>query len=208
MKLFGNYNSKKEDLLKFSELGSAFDEVLFISSSKAKYVKISIKSDLKIVVTYPSRVKIGEAEKFFRSKIIWAQNSILKMSKRQEIRKKNAENIVTKISKQEFLVKNQYLIKRCQELAKKHQFRVTAINLRRQKTIWGSCSSQNVISLNSNLAFLSDELIDYVILHELTHIKVKNHSPRFWQELVKILPGAIALDKELRRYSPRFFLEN
>ena len=49
-----------------------------------------------------------------------------------------------------------------------------------------------------------DELIDYVILHELTHINVKNHSLRFWKELQRVLPDAIKLDKEVRTHSPNF----
>lgn len=184
------------------QLLEKFNPVDFISSKKAKYIRISINGDLKVKVIYPEKIALKKAQDFLNSKIIWAENTLLKLAKRQEIKAKNPPQI--NISRQEFLAKNQYLISRCKELALKYNFKVGNINLRRQKSIWGSCSSQNNISLNSNLAFLKDELIDYVILHELTHIKVKNHSPRFWRELSAILPNARHFDRELRQISPNF----
>lgn len=199
-----NKDLQKEDLIYCQSLNERFNPVVFISSNKAKNIRISIGNNLKVKVVYPHKVKIQRAQDFFKSQIVWAQNNLLKLAKRQEIRDKNNKNCVKQLTKAEFLAKNQYLITRCKELAQKHQFAVKNISLRRQKTIWGSCSGLNNISLNSNLVFLKDELIDYVILHELTHINVKNHSFRFWKELQRVLPNAIKLDKELRTYTPNF----
>jgi len=75
------------------------------------------------------------------------------------------------------------------------------IKIKSQKTLWGSCSSKNNINLNINLIKLDQELIDYVILHELTHLNIKNHSKKFWQELEKLEPEAIILDKKLKNYN-------
>ncbi len=197
-------NSKANDLLYCDSLEQKFNPIIFIQSKKAKNIRISISNDLKVKVTYPHIIKIQKAHDFFKSQIVWTQNNLLKLAKRQEIRDKNNKNSLKQLTKSQFLERNQYLIIRCKELAQKHQFNVRNISLRRQKSIWGSCSSQNNISLNSNLVFLKDELIDYVILHELTHIKVKNHSLRFWKELQKVLPEAIILNKELRTYTPNF----
>ncbi|MHC4325449.1 MAG: M48 metallopeptidase family protein, partial [Planctomycetota bacterium] len=64
-----------------------------------------------------------------------------------------------------------------------------------------SCSAKNNISLNINLARLPDELRDYVILHELVHTRIKNHSKKFWAELDKVIGGgAKELSKKLRKY--------
>ena len=52
---------------------------------------------------------------------------------------------------------------------------------------------------------ISNELIDYVILHELVHTKVKNHSLKFWETLEKYCPNSKILDKELKKYSLRIF---
>lgn len=200
MKNFGEIKT----IFHHEKLPEKFNPITFIQSKKAKYIRISINPELKIKVTYPLRIKIEKAQDFFNSKIIWAENSLIKLAKRQEIKAKNL--LQSNLSKQDFLSKNQYLITRCLELAEIHKFRIGKISLRRQKSIWGSCSSQNNISLNSNLAFLRDELIDYVILHELTHTRIKNHSFLFWRELSKILPKARILDKELRHLSPNFLL--
>jgi hypothetical protein len=62
---------------------------------------------------------------------------------------------------------------------------------------WGSCTDTNNIILNVNIAKLPYTLIDYVIVHELCHTKVKNHSKEFWAELSKVLPNWRELDERL-----------
>jgi predicted metal-dependent hydrolase len=64
--------------------------------------------------------------------------------------------------------------------------------VRRQKTRWGSCSSRKTISLNRNLVFLPEHLVVSLMLHELAHTRVMNHSERFWSALAAIDPEARA----------------
>jgi predicted metal-dependent hydrolase len=93
------------------------------------------------------------------------------------------------------------LIERLEALARLHDFTFNKVSIRNQKTKWGSCSARNNISLNMNLVRLPTELTDYVILHELVHTRIKNHSSRFWAELdVCIGGGARAVSKMLRSY--------
>ncbi|MDC9714839.1 MAG: SprT family zinc-dependent metalloprotease [Gammaproteobacteria bacterium] len=69
-----------------------------------------------------------------------------------------------------------------------HQLNYQKVRLKSQKTLWGSCSSVNNINLNYLLIGAPISVIDYVIVHELAHIKHKNHSKVFWQLVASILP--------------------
>jgi hypothetical protein len=93
------------------------------------------------------------------------------------------------------------LIGRLDELAKKHGFTYNRVFIRNQKTRWGSCSNKNNINLNINLVRLPDALIDYTILHELVHTRIKNHGKRFWDQLDRVLDDAKKLDKRLSQYN-------
>ena len=75
------------------------------------------------------------------------------------------------------------------------------VTFRRAKTRWGSCSSENNISLNIGLIMLSLNLIDYVIVHELAHIKHKNHSKEFWKLVEQFYPNYKQAKEELKKYS-------
>jgi predicted metal-dependent hydrolase len=94
-----------------------------------------------------------------------------------------------------------YLVKRTQELANQKQINIGKVTIRKTTSRWGSCSSKNDISLSAYCMTLPDELIDYIICHELAHVKEKNHSKSFWNHLEAILPGAKKLDKEMNKYS-------
>lgn len=73
------------------------------------------------------------------------------------------------------------------------------ISYRNNVSRWGSCSGQNNISFNTNLAQLEPAMIEYVVVHELAHIKEKNHSPRFWALVEKHLPNAQNTRQQLRQ---------
>lgn len=86
------------------------------------------------------------------------------------------------------------------DLAKKHGFKYKQVAIKNAKTRWGSCSLDNNINLSLHLMRLPDHLVDYVILHELVHTKIKNHSPYFWQHLDQITGNARGLDREVKKY--------
>ncbi len=87
------------------------------------------------------------------------------------------------------------------ELSKTYGGRLPeCIQTRAQKTRWGSCSSNNTISLNVYLLQLPQELKEYVYLHELIHLEEMNHGTRFWEKLDRLCPGAKNKQKTLQRY--------
>jgi len=82
----------------------------------------------------------------------------------------------------------EYLPARVGELAAVHGFRYQKVRVKNQKTRWGSCSSRGNINLNLRLMMAPDAAIDYVIVHELCHLRVLNHSPAFWSLVESCLP--------------------
>ena len=74
------------------------------------------------------------------------------------------------------------------EYAAVHQLPVRRITVRNQRSRWGSCSRQGTISLNWRLIQAPPFVRDYLILHELTHIREMNHSARFWREVERVCP--------------------
>ena len=76
---------------------------------------------------------------------------------------------------------------------------VTRIRVGDQKSRWGSCSGKGTISLNWRLLLLSPSLRDYVIRHELAHLRYMNHSPEFWAYLEELHPDARLFDRELNK---------
>ena len=77
------------------------------------------------------------------------------------------------------------------------------LSFRNNISNWGSCSFENHISLNVKLMKLPDEIIDYVILHELCHTVEKNHSPAFWKLMGKVCPDYAMLRIRLKGYHTR-----
>ena len=110
---------------------------------------------------------------------------------------------------QQFLVEiytlesRQYLPARVKFYAEKFGFRYGRLSFRNNISNWGSCSFENNISLNVKLMKLPDEIIDYVILHELCHTVEKNHSAAFWKLVGKVCPDYATLRARLRKYNTR-----
>lgn len=75
--------------------------------------------------------------------------------------------------------------------------RYRRLQIRGQRSRWGSCSSNGTLSLNYKLLFLEPELVRYLLVHELSHTRVLDHSPRFWKLVAQYEPRWRELDAEL-----------
>ena len=175
-------NSK---IIEIERIGS----VLFERSNRAKHLNISVKAPAKVRVAVPRGISFEKAKNFTHSKIGWISKHLLKIQLSPKI------HLFDKQSAKEFLEG------RIKELADKFGFVYNKVTIRNQKTRWGSCSGKNNINLNMKLMNIPNHLIDYVILHELVHTKVKNHSPLFWGALDIFVGNAKSIDKELKKYS-------
>lgn len=82
-----------------------------------------------------------------------------------------------------------------------HQLPVRRITVRNQKTRWGSCSRRGTISLNWRLIQTPPQVQDYIVLHELCHLREMNHSVRFWREVERVCPDFQAAEQWLKQHS-------
>ncbi len=98
---------------------------------------------------------------------------------------------------------NRYLPPRVKYFAEKFGFKYGRLTFRDNVSNWGSCSFEDNISLNIKLMKLPDEIIDYVILHELCHTVEKNHSEDFWKLMERVCPGYVHLRERLKNYNTR-----
>ncbi len=78
-----------------------------------------------------------------------------------------------------------------------YQLSYNKVRVKNTKTMWGSCSEKANLNFNYKVALLPIELADYIIVHELCHLKEFNHSQRFWDLVAKTIPNYDALRKKL-----------
>ena len=91
---------------------------------------------------------------------------------------------------------------RLYELANQHGCLVTAVSIRSQKTRWGSCGRNGHISLNWRLMLMPEWVRDYVLVHELMHLRRMDHSPKFWRHVEVACPDYRVARQWLRRHGP------
>jgi predicted metal-dependent hydrolase len=169
---------------------------LFERSERAKHINISVKPFKGVRVAVPCGVSFKKARQFVQSKKNWLRKHLDKMKqveKDHDAFKKNSIKIDRTAAKKK-------LVDRLNELSGQHGFRFNKVFIRNQKTRWGSCSARNNISLNMKLVRLPGEMIDYVLLHELVHTRVKNHANGFWTELNRLVEDAKGMSKRLNEY--------
>ena len=174
-------------LIKHPEVGI----IKYFKNNRAKRIIISLKPGY-VRVVIPRMQSLKNAKQFVESKLDWIKKNKRHMD--SQVEKKN------KLPEIDRKVARKVLCKRIAELAQAHSFNYNRISIRKQKTRWGSCSTKDNINLNANLLHLPSELIDYVLLHELVHTRVKNHGPDFWNELDTVVPNAKQVDQRLKNY--------
>ena len=105
-------------------------------------------------------------------------------------------------------VATQYLGDRAMHFGKKIGLIPVSVKVNNAKTRWGSCSSKKSINFSWRLIMAPDQVIDYVIVHELAHLQELNHSPRFWGLVESILLDYKNRQKELKEFQKKIAAEN
>ena len=168
--------------------------VLFDHSRRAKRIIISIRTSKGARIAVPTRTSFKKALEFVYLKKEWIQRHLARIEQNEKQRKAQANpcRTIDKAKARKRLLARLYL------LGEKCGFTYNKVYIRNQRTRWGSCSHKNNISLNVKLVLLPEELMDYVILHELVHTRIHNHSKKFWNELDRYVGNSKVVAKRLR----------
>lgn len=171
-------------------------KVLFERSGRARRLNVSIQPFRGVRVAVPYNVSLRSAVEFVKSRNAWICRNMRKIKQFET----NARDLGWNDKPVNVEEAWKTLTGRLEELASENGFRYNKVCIRNQKTRWGSCSSRGNISLNMNLVRLPQHLMDYVILHELVHTRIKSHSKEFWTELGKFVNDVKALKREMKQY--------
>lgn len=165
-------------------------------SKRAKRMRLAIHSDGSFVVTIPKNINQSIIEKFIISRSSWVLDKIdfFKSLSKTSLIKDTKENFEK--NKDEALVVVQ---KKIEKFNKVYKFKFNKITIKNQKTIWGSCSRKGNLNFNYKIVLLSEHLADYIVVHELCHLKEFNHSKRFWNLVAKAMPDYLEIKNELKR---------
>ncbi len=172
-------------------------DVLVEHSTRARRVSISVRPG-GVRVAVPLGVALARGQRFALSKKDWIKSHCNRMDSIAKARGETACNLPVIM---DFAAARNKIVTRLDELSKEYCLPYAGVTVRNQKTRWGSCSMRGTISLNINLARLPRELMDYVIIHELLHTKIRGHGKGFWQRLDMLLGDARGLRGELRKYT-------
>lgn len=158
-----------------------------IIRSNRKTMAIEIKPDLSVIVRVPMRTTDRQIRRFLAEKEDWIRTHLDQMRKRNEARPAleacSMEEVRAMADEAMRIIPPKVAV-----YAKKIGVTYGRVTIRNQKTRWGSCSSKGNLNFNCYLMRAPEEILDYVIVHELCHRLEMNHSPAFWAHVEAALP--------------------
>lgn len=163
----------KKEILKYNSETISYE----IIRSKIKNLYIYVKEG-KVTVKAPTKMKDKLIQEFVNKKAKWIYNSLKKENDKKEEHIEEEDIQKLKIIVKKYIEKYTKLLK---ETPNK-------VRIRDIKYAWGSCSSNRNITINQKLANKKEEITEYVVLHEMCHLKYMNHSKDFWNLLENHMP--------------------
>jgi len=166
-------------------------------SKRAKRMRLAVYCDGTVVITSPLGIQQSLIEKFFNDKKHWVWDKI------QFFKSVDSKAIRTFTRKDYLENKDKALTlvhERVRFYNKVYGFSFNKIFIKNQKTRWGSCSCKQNLNLNYKIVFLQQKYQDYIIVHEMCHLKEFNHSKKFWVLVERALPNYLDIKKELRNH--------
>lgn len=162
---------------------------------RSKRIRLAVHCGGECIVTKPRLVPQCLVNKFIIQKSEWLLDKIEELKKLPK--KKTAKE--TKADFEKYKVDALKIAERkVREFNKIYNFKYNKITIRNQTTRWGSCSRKGNLNFNYKIALLSEELADYLVVHEICHLGEFNHSKKFWDLVAKTIPNYLELRKELK----------
>lgn len=158
-------------------------QVLMKKSAKARRISLRVHPVKGVTVTVPYIVPYMAAEAFFKLKRSWVIDTIARQKEKfKDVQPASSEEVerLRKMAKS-------YLPGRLAELASRYGFAYNKVTIKHNATNWGSCSARNNINLNLNIVRLPRALQDYILLHELCHLRHHDHGHGFHLLLEHVL---------------------
>ena len=154
--------------------------------SNRKTIELSISKELKLIVRAPNKMSAKDIDKFVLKHENWIEKHLAIAKKRYESNeyKELSKEEINKLKKSSLEV----IPSRVEYYSKIMNVKPTGVKITSAMTRWGSCSSKNSLCFSYRLMLYPIQAIDYVVVHELAHIRIKNHSKYFYQEIEKYMP--------------------
>jgi len=178
------------------QLGQRPVEYTLKISRRARRMRLAVYCDGNFVVTAPRRLSENLIERFIRQKSHWIISKL-------EYFKNFSGPVPVKRTRKDYLIyksqARQLARERLEHFNQLYGFKYQKINIKNQRTRWGSCSKKGNLNFNYKIALLPAHLADYIIVHELCHLKEFNHSSKFWTLVGQAIPDCFKLRRELRK---------
>lgn len=165
---------------------------------RSKNLRIIVHQDGRVVVTAPMRAPLYLVKKFVESRKEWIEERVQNFRKKkiEEENENEKLGLPKKMTRAEQMKDYKmykesarvFAEKRIVELNKFYNFEYGKISIRNQSTRWGSCSRKKNLNFNYKIVKLPIHMADYIIVHELCHLKEMNHSPNFWALVAQQIP--------------------
>lgn len=170
-----------------------------IRRSGRRTLGLEVKPDGSVLARMPVRLTDREVTEFLEKHRDWMIQKVCQMKEKTEKGETTHAVPVRSLTPQEIDRIKDKIYRRVLYYSRKMGVTFGRITVRNQKTRWGSCSSKGNLNFNYQLCYLPEELLDYVVVHELAHRRYMNHSPEFWQEVKKYFPDYLECRKRLKQ---------
>ena len=156
-----------------------------ITYSKRKSIGIRISDEGTVKVRAPYFTSRTWIEKLLWEKRDWIETTLLKIEAKKEHHIPEFSQAEIKEYRKEA---RKLLLQKAEYFGRLMEVSHGRITIKDQRTCWGSCSARGNLNFNWRLILMPEEILDYVVVHELAHLKQLNHSPKFWSIVGEILP--------------------